>query len=168
MIKDVRKIESGYDVAQICLNGHMINSSTQRSPEFNQRFCHKCGAATINACPKCNTSLRGRYYTADVLIWYDTPVHSFCHQCGAPYPWTEASLQAAEELIELSSIPDEEKESLKTDMPALMSDTPRTKVAIAKAKTFMSKAGPELASAFRDIVVDIGSEVVKKALFPDI
>lgn len=30
------------DTAQICLNGHLINSYYQDSPHNNQKYCDKC------------------------------------------------------------------------------------------------------------------------------
>jgi len=44
-----------FDVGQVCLNGHKINASSKRRPEFNSHFCKDCGESTITACPKCGT-----------------------------------------------------------------------------------------------------------------
>jgi len=54
--------DSWYDTAQICMNGHVINSMSKSHPEHNKKFCDKCGAPTINNCPKCNTPIRGHYH----------------------------------------------------------------------------------------------------------
>ena len=51
-----------YDIAQICINGHVINSMSKSHPEHNKKFCDKCGAPTITNCPKCNTPIRGHYH----------------------------------------------------------------------------------------------------------
>ncbi|MBK7867373.1 MAG: DUF2321 domain-containing protein [Ignavibacteriales bacterium] len=48
----------GYDVAQICLNGHCTNSSFKSFPEFNQDYCDKCGEQTITLCPACKSPIR--------------------------------------------------------------------------------------------------------------
>ena len=51
-----------YDTAQICINGHVINSMSISHPEHNKKFCDKCGALTITNCPKCNTPIKGHYH----------------------------------------------------------------------------------------------------------
>ena len=33
-----------YDVAQICTNGHVVNSSASSVPQSNQKYCTECGA----------------------------------------------------------------------------------------------------------------------------
>ncbi len=54
--------EGRYDTAQICMNGHIINSMSKSHPEHNKEFCDKCGARTITKCPHCNTPIRGHYH----------------------------------------------------------------------------------------------------------
>jgi len=81
-----------YDVMQVCLNGHQITTSYKRYPEFRKEFCDKCGEKTITSCPKCNANIRGEYYVVGVIaVRGRTPVPEYCHECGAPYPWTEKS-----------------------------------------------------------------------------
>ena len=89
-----------YDTAQVCLNGHMINSSARNMPEHNQDFCDKCGARTITECPHCNTPIRGYYHNPDFVLTGPENPPSFCHNCGKTYPWTEAKLKAGQELVE--------------------------------------------------------------------
>lgn len=43
--------KTGYDAAQICMNGHVITRMFHDSPEFRQNFCDKCGEKTITTCP---------------------------------------------------------------------------------------------------------------------
>jgi hypothetical protein len=38
--------EAAYDIAQICPNGHVANSSTVHKPELNQEHCAKCGGTS--------------------------------------------------------------------------------------------------------------------------
>ena len=51
-----------YDVAQICLNGHVINESVKEYPKFNKKYCDKCGASTITNCPNCHAEIQGEYH----------------------------------------------------------------------------------------------------------
>jgi hypothetical protein len=57
----MQRTTEGYDTALICLNGHDINSSFTRFPEFNAKHCKDCGKAGITECPSCDASIRGRY-----------------------------------------------------------------------------------------------------------
>src|SRR5216684_6651623 len=79
-----------HDTAQICLNGHVVNDAVRSSPEFNQKYCNRCGAATITACEKCKQGIPGDYHSDAVIVigggTMDAPPH--CANCGAPYPWT--------------------------------------------------------------------------------
>lgn len=152
-----------YETALICLKGHVITSTIESSPESVTPFCTMCGSKTISSCPNCGARILGYHNIPGVIhAFYDIP--AYCHQCGKPYPWTEEKLKAAKELIDLAEIPNEEKQSIKDDLPELMVDTPRTAVAVTKVSIFLKKASREIAHALRDILIDIASETAKKSL----
>jgi len=153
-----------YDVAQICQNGHVINTSFIDYPQSNQSFCEKCGTATITQCPDCKASIRG-YYRNSGDLKYDMP--SFCINCGQPYPWTKLKLQAAHELAqEIDDIGAEDRVILQESIDALVKDTPLTPLATTRFKKIMVKVGQPTAGVFREILIDVLSETTKKALFP--
>ena len=156
----------GYDIAQICLNGHVANSTSRNLPQFNQKFCEKCGVATIMNCPECNAAIRGSYWGAGMGIDnYTAP--SFCISCGQAFPWTKSKLQVAHELAqELDGIDEEERAILQKSIDDLVKDTPSTTVAATRFKKILVKAGQGAASMFREILVDVLSEAAKKVLFP--
>lgn len=159
-------MNEGYDVAQICINGHLVNSSSRSMSQFNQKFCEKCGAETITQCPSCKLDIRGYYHSPGFISLAEESIPSFCHNCGKSYPWTESALDAAQELAdELSELTDEEKDLLKKSLPDLIKETPKTKVAESRFKKIMSKAKKESVDAMRSILVDIISETIKKSLF---
>ena len=153
--------DSWYDTAQICTNGHVINSQLVHLPENNREFCDKCGAQTIINCPNCNTPIRGYYHKVDrayeeldtmvneilnpppeTTLDYTT-VRSFCPDCGKPYPWTEAKLKAAQELADsLEDLSPEEREILKKSFDDIIRDTPQTVVAANKFKMLVAKVKP--------------------------
>jgi hypothetical protein len=58
-------------------------------PESNKKFCDKCGSETITKCPKCQAYIQGYYHVEGVLGGFTYKLPTFCHECGAPYPWTE-------------------------------------------------------------------------------
>ena len=159
--------ESWYDTAQICLNGHVINSSSGESPECNEKFCQTCGERIIRHCENCRQPIRGDYHVPEVLELWEYSVPSFCHNCGNAYPWTEARLRAARELSnELENLSEEERKVVKTSVDDIVVDTPRTTLAATRFKRLVSKAGKESLAAFRTLLVDIASETAKKTIWP--
>ena len=154
-----------YDVAQICENGHLVNSMAQDCPNSNQDHCDRCGTPTIIACPSCQTEIRGLYHDPIGLgPPYATP--AFCHKCGNPFPWTAASLQAAEELAdELDGLTPDDRESLKKSVHDLVRETPKTRVAETRFKKIMRKVGRDGCESMKALLSDIVSEVVRKTIF---
>ena len=130
-----------YDVAQICINGHVINAASLRNPHRSQKFCSLCGAQTIDSCQKCQNQIRGHFVRENQILGvYSRP--AFCLECGNAYPWTEAALIAARELAqELDGLNPEEKELLKESLEDIVRDTPRTSVAVTRFKKLVTKSG---------------------------
>lgn len=158
----------GHDVAQICLNGHVINASTINFPEFNKKYCDKCGAQTITTCQHCNAQIRGDYHIEGVIGGSEYQAPAFCHNCGKAYPWTEARIKAAQDMAkELENISDEEKKILSQSIDEIVKDTPGTTLAATRFKKIVSRAGKAVADGFRDILVDIVSETAKKLIWPE-
>jgi hypothetical protein len=155
-----------YDTAQICLNGHVINTYASSFPESNEKHCGECGALTITGCVDCKAPIRGYYHVVGVFAADHYHKPSYCYNCGKPYPWTKASLDAAQELAdELEHLNAEERQQLKDSLPDLLKDTPRTAVAETRFKKLMKKAGAEAFNAMRSILIDIVSEAVRKSVF---
>ena len=160
----MRDGDEGYDTALVCLNGHSLNSSSTRLPQFNTKHCEECGEPGIAECPACHHAIRGTYWGGGGLsVNYDVPRH--CPGCGKPYPWTERAVDAARELISLSEkLSPAEKEDFTRAVSDVATDTPRSKAAAQKIKIYSAKAGREIAQGVRDIAVNIASETLKKIL----
>ena|SRR5438093_3649815 len=154
----------GYDIAQVCLNGHVTNPSSQRFPERDRAYCTDCGQPTIQACQECGGAIRGRYSARGLITTgYHRP--AFCHSCGKPYPWTARSLEAARELAqEMEGLSSEEQATLAGTLDDLLTETPRTQVQATRFKRLLAKAGKGTAEALRKIMVDVMSEAAKKAI----
>jgi hypothetical protein len=162
--RDIIQVEEGYDIAQICFKGHVVNSCAKSYPQFNQKFCAKCGTETVTRCSTCNTPIRGSYM--DGLSANYTPP-GFCVYCGAPYPWTQAKLRAARELAqELDTLTAQDKAILSSSIDDLVTDSPFSGVAATRLKKIMAKTGQDTAATFREILVDIASESARKVLWP--
>ena len=153
-----------YDVAQICLNGHLITDRADSAPQHGQKHCDKCGAETTTACGKCKTDIRGDYHHPDIMVVGSEAMSppSFCHECGAPYPWTQAALSAARELAaELENLKPEERKALAGTLEDLVADTPRSSVAALRFKKLATKAGREAGQALRNILHGVATDAVR-------
>ena len=164
MMRDPR--DEAYEAAQVCVNGHLITTWADTYPQETSDRCDKCGAETVTECPSCSTIIRGHQRNSGV-IGFRFPVPSFCHRCGKPYPWTEAKIRAAKELAQLVEGSPEDKKLLEASIDELVRDTPAATVAAVRFKAMVSKAGKSVVDAFRDILVDVLSEAVKKTIWPE-
>ena len=157
-----------YDVAQVCLNGHVITRNAESAPELRREFCPKCGEPTIMKCPHCQAPIPGEYHIEGVAVVrrHVPPPPKFCHACGAPYPWTERKIEAAKVLAdEMENLSPSEKNELKQSLDELYRDTPKTEVAAFRFKKIMAKVGKESYTAMKEIVIGVVSEAVRKSLF---
>ena len=156
-----------HDTAQVCLNGHAVNDSVHRSPEFNKKHCRTCGEATITNCRSCNAPIQGEYHVEGVAVFgfsYIPP--SFCHNCGNPYPWTQSKILAAQELTnELEVLNFEEKEIMCKAIEGIVKDSPVAAVAAVRFKKMLSKIGIPVENAFRDILDDAITSSAKKIIW---
>ena len=154
----------GYDVAQICLNGHVTNESTQHVPQHSQDFCEKCGQPTITACLNCETPIRGAYWS---LGWGTFDLPAFCGKCGETYPWTETKIEAAREMaLELEDLDQDDRDALAGSIDDLVRETPLTPAAATRSKRILGKVGQDAYEAFRKILVDVVSDAARKLLWP--
>lgn len=154
-----------YDTAQICTNGHLINEQLISSPHIDKKFCDKCGAPTITNCHYCRATIRGAYHTPSSVSSWTRP--SFCTECGKAYPWTEAALKAAQELSdELENLSPEERDLLKKSIDDIVRETPQATVAVSRFKRLVAKAGPAAADIYREILLPLLSEAIKKSIWP--
>lgn len=155
-----------YHTAQICLMGHAINSSADRYTELNEKFCSKCGAETISACPHCNAPIRGYYEVpgyVDLSGSYRKP--RFCHECGKAFPWTDSALKAAKDYAsEIEDISPEDRELLVQSIGEVVRETPQTEVASMRIKRILRGAGSVVADGLKRILVDVVSDTARKTL----
>jgi len=157
-----RKQFRGYHVAQVCLNGHSINDSSDSYPEYNQRFCAACGAETITTCWHCNDTIRGA--VRGELNWGNYHPPAFCHNCGKPYPWMQDRLQTAKDLLyNDDKLSLEEREKLWGILGYVMSD-PKADLVAAKKKLFeieIAKALPATRDLLMDFMAKLTAEMMK-------
>jgi hypothetical protein len=91
---------------------------------------------------------------------------AYCLNCGMAFPWTRANIEAAKELAdELNELSAEERIALRNAIDDLVSDTPRTQVAIVRFKKIVPKAGKLAVEAFKKLLFDVATDVVKKQIW---
>lgn len=153
-----------YDVALICKNGHVKNSYFHEHSEKNSAFCPSCGSPTIHCCPNCNKDIKG-HDLSEFGYMYNYEVPAFCEYCGSPFPWTESALQNAYLLIqEEEELSEQQKDSIIKSLPDIISETPRTNLAVVRVKKGIASAGKFTAEAIRQFVIDFGCELAIKSL----
>lgn len=151
-----------YKNATICLNGHVSSSSTANYT----KYCKDCGLSTISSCSNCSAPIQGYYYVPGFLGSVDYQLPYYCHECGSPYPWTNKILDNAVKLVSLDDeLSEDHKTIIKNAIPDLIVDSPTTPLAQAKYKKYMSHAADYVQESARNLLIDVVSETVKKALF---
>lgn len=153
------------DIAQICTNGHLINSSHDRSPELNKKHCPQDGEPTITECPHCQVKIAGRITYSNVWGSDDFKVPGFCIECGKAYPWTEKKIAAAKELAkELEGITPDEVQVLETSIVEISKNNPQAQVGATRIKKIMEKVTSASGEVLRSVIVDVASATAKKVL----
>ena len=157
---------SDYDIAQVCPNGHVANSSFVDLPEFNKDFCETCGEKTINECSKCQKPIRGNYRGIEMQLDFQPP--AYCRFCGNAFPWIERRIQAAIELAtQIGELSGNDSDEFEQSVKDIVRDTPRTQISASRFKKLLTKVGVQTAQGIRDVLIDIASETAKKIIWPD-
>lgn len=154
---------------EVCLNGHQL-SVTKKDTANPVPFCSKCGEKVISVCQECNAPIHG--WLENDRVTYIGPRKkdrpSYCSECGKPYPWTSLVLHSAVELLALDeNLSEHDKQLIKTAIPDLLVDTPKTKVAETKFKKGFSMASSTIKNSLYNLLVDVLSDTAKKSIFPD-
>ncbi len=149
-----------YHNAQICKNGHVIAYYDKYFTSDNH--CSICGSQIIENCLECGKPIHGSEYNElSYLFEYVRP--NYCYFCGKAYPWTKSAIEATAELIKVEqNITDEEKENTISDLSNIVCETPRTALAVTRAKVIASKSGKFVADGIRQFAIDFGCELAKK------
>jgi hypothetical protein len=160
-----RREQPWYDTALICLNGHLINPAARLHPQHNRDFCTQCGAKTIQRCPSCSADILGEYHYPNVVSLEPFPVPSYCHKCGARYPWMETKIQDARRRIkELKSLSDEDKDVLLMILDDLIRQTPETELAVERFKNLLRGIRPDVRVLIKEILSGVATDLAKKTL----
>ena len=158
----VRSHDDGYDVMQVCLNGHQITDSAEVLPDTMKPFCPDCGEKTIAACPECNAPIQG--HMKDVSSSRPVPVRNNCYQCGTAYPWRQHALAAAAVEVVGVELEGQEAKDAAALIAAVSVETSRTELSALKLKKLLSKLSKPIYDVSIKIVSDVASDTAKKVL----
>jgi len=155
-----------HDIAQICLNGHIVNDAARTYEHLNKKFCETCGACTIMECPHCKNEIQG---TFDPEGKWDTEhltiAPKYCTGCGKSYPWTSQKILAAAEFIkELEELSSEDKEIFLSSFEEIVKESPSASAGAIKIKKLMRKLKKESLLSLRELLIHIGIRSVLIAL----
>ena len=100
-VSEVNRDEPWYDMAQVCLNGHLITALAQTNPRLRKKICPVCGEPTLTECFICSAPIRGHYHGWQAVGLGPTQPAAYCHECGTPYPWTQRTIKTAQERIKI-------------------------------------------------------------------
>ena len=148
---------------RVCLNGHYV----AQTPNVNFNFCRECSAEIIDACPSCESPV---YVDKFVIKNNDkgkTVTHfvmPYCGICQSPYPWTRDAMSELTLAMEQdSNIPSNTIAEIKTLLPDIVAQTPKTNRAVALLKSAASIASTETVKAISQFVIKAACEYVKNS-----
>jgi len=158
-----------YDVAQICLNGHVINSKARKYPEDNKYHCPEYGEKTITNCPRCGKDIRGAYRAEDAIFVPSSLIYippKYYEHCGTPFPWTKHKIKKVKELVKsLDGLPIEDRELFENLLPQLIQEELGFEIAAYHVKILIQKLKPNTTDFVKTILSDILNESIKKLIF---
>lgn len=156
---------NGYDIAQVCMNGHVITKYAGTMPEFNKTYCPDCGEKTITACPHCNMQIQGYYHTPGVICIGPSEEKrppAFCHQCGKPFPWTDRNIEAAIDLfIESGKLNEAELEQTKQDIRNIARDIPQAEPSAMRIKKRLKFCGIVAYNVIMEFASKTAAQILK-------
>lgn len=95
----------------------------------------------------------------DVKISAAVDVPAYCHNCGKPYPWTEATMRAAEHIIDmLDELTPDQKKQLVDFIPDIIVETPQSRYAALVYAKFLD--------SLQGLAVDCFKDWLKKNVLP--
>jgi hypothetical protein len=152
--------DDGYDVMQVCLNGHQITDRLEESPHEAKPFCPQCGAKTIMACPECKTPIQGHL---KLYEFGEAPLPNNCHACGTAYPWRQEALAAAVEAAQIG-LEGRDAEEAAALVAAVSVDNPRAELAAMKLKGLLSKLPKAAYDVALKVIGDVAAATAKSHL----
>jgi len=156
----------GYDIAQICLNGHIVNGAFRVRPQDNKDFCPKCGEKTITQCPLCENPIQGspceQGWRGEVNIVGSCRLPAYCHKCGKSFPWTESKIQTAIQMFaEFGGLDEGEKKTIEDDIKNISRDIPQGELSAMRIRKIWQKYGRIAYNVIMEFASKTAAEILK-------
>ena len=153
-----------YYQAYICKKGHVLSYYGKN----DSKYCSICGEEVVGKCANCGSPIRGKEHDEDDSIIsiskYKLPY--YCCECSKPYPWTDAIISNAIEILSLDeSLDQETKDVVINALPDLIVESINTPIAVAKYKKYVAKAGKFVQDGLHQILINVATESIKNSLF---
>lgn len=123
------------ELAQVCLNGHLITPIAYHFPETRRLKCEQCSEDTLSHCLSCNASIPGWDFTLDWDVSYVVP--NFCWRCNQPHPWLRRAMRNTLGLYSTLLIGTSELAVLKADLIHLFLETSRSAIAAMRTRELL-------------------------------
>lgn len=161
------------DIAQICLNGHIVNGAFQLRSQDNKEFCPACGEKTITKCPQCKDSIQGSRFKhrshfeqgwgeEEDYIINPCRLPSYCYKCGKPFPWTEGKIQTAIQIFaEFGGLDGEEKKTIEDDIRNISRDVPQGELSAMRIRKIWGKYGKIAYNVIMEFASKTAAEILK-------
>lgn len=165
-----------WDVAQICREGHVANSTVHHCPEACDIRCEDCGKETLTKCPN-QHAIRGMYINEDNQpdgdpTEYEPPL--FCRECGCGYPWTHKKLRQLEsnigQLAKRNGLADEDISALKAALPGIANPEPEAshsagqRIAIFLTRFTSSAAARKVYQICEKVGTQVAADAIKNGM----
>lgn len=155
-----------FDVAQICLHGHIVNDSTMSFPQDNSPVCKICGAKTITNCPVCGEPIQGALRTSER---FDIPEYiepAYCHHCGNLYPWSVEKIDTALDFfIDHKIITSEQKLQMKEMIVDLVEGTDNNKLSTLHVKSYLKSLSSGDVESVKGMIGGLLNDSAKQSMF---
>ena len=153
-----RKSDRGYDVMQICLNGHQITDSAESLPDHKKDFCPNCGEKTIIECPACNAKIQGHLNRS--MSSKSAPIPNNCHACGTAYPWRLQSIAASIEILEME-LHGQDLSDATSLIKDISVDTPKTEISALKLNKILKTLSKPVYDVAIKVIADLSVAAAK-------
>lgn len=148
-----------YHIAAICMMGHVVEMESER---FGfDKYCAQCGRRVVDRCQKCGAPIRGHIDEPYAFMASYHPPR-YCYECGNPYPWTEASINELQEIINDEYAFDDIRDSLVLSIPDLYIEGPGTKIAVTRFQKACLDIGGFVGKTICQILIENGCDFVKE------
>jgi hypothetical protein len=149
--------------AAVCSSGHVLSWFVDA--DVAEKFCAKCGAPILFACPACKVSLPA---DGEMLGW--VPYHGNCANCGSAYPWKGDEIARAKRTLAEQAETENWDAAVKARADELVDDIAADRAVasgVVAALKWLAQRGAESATAtILDTVERLAGATLKQALRP--